>query len=116
MFKNPEKAGMDRKKSFQGKSYIFSPHEMFQNSGSGCVAILIYRRIWFRTLQLWRSSLPSQFCPGLEKSDHGALWQAWARILKHLMEAAKSTFRDPSFQRSECTAGLILQQFELCFY
>ncbi len=30
-----------------------------------------------------------------------------ARILKHLLEAEKSTFRgELSFQRSECTAGL----------
>jgi hypothetical protein len=37
-----------------------------------------------------------------------------ARSLKHLLEAEKSNFReDQSFQRSECTAGLILQQFEL---
>jgi hypothetical protein len=35
MIKNPEKAGMDRKISFHAKSCLFSPHEMFKNSGSG---------------------------------------------------------------------------------
>jgi hypothetical protein len=37
MFKNLEKAGMDRKISFHAKSCLFSPHEMFKNSGSGFI-------------------------------------------------------------------------------
>ncbi len=34
VFKNRENAGMVRKISFQAKSYLFSLHEMFKNSGS----------------------------------------------------------------------------------
>ncbi len=34
VFKNPENTGMVRKISFQAKSYLFSLHEMFKNSGS----------------------------------------------------------------------------------
>ncbi len=35
-----------------------------------------------------------------------------ARILKHLLEAEKSTFRgEPSFERSECTAELSVATF-----
>jgi predicted metal-binding protein len=46
---------------------------------------------------------------GLEYTNNGLFR---ARILRHLLEAEKSTFREgPSFQRSESTAGLILQQF-----
>ncbi len=38
-----------------------------------------------------------------------------ARILEHLVEAKKSTFRgEPSFQRSECTAGLTVVTSFLC--
>jgi hypothetical protein len=36
MFKNPENAGMVGEISFQAKSYLFSVHEMFKNSGSSC--------------------------------------------------------------------------------
>ncbi len=37
-----------------------------------------------------------------------------ARILKHLLEAGKSTFRNElSFQRSESTTGFILASFFL---
>jgi hypothetical protein len=39
----------------------------------------------------------------------------WARILKHSMEAEKSTFQgELSFQRSECTAGLTVATSFLC--
>ncbi len=34
VFKNPENAGIVRNISFQAKSCLFSPHEMFKNSGS----------------------------------------------------------------------------------
>ncbi len=38
-----------------------------------------------------------------------------ARILKHLLEAKKSTFRGGlSFQRSECTAGLTVATIFVC--
>ncbi len=40
-----------------------------------------------------------------------------ARILKHSMEAEKSTFRgEPSFQRSECTAGFTEATTFLCCF
>jgi hypothetical protein len=40
---------------------------------------------------------------------------ARARILKHLLEAEKSTFQgEPSFQRSECTAGLTVATIFVC--
>jgi hypothetical protein len=39
-----------------------------------------------------------------------------ARILKHLLEAEKSTFQgELSFQRSECTAGLTVASFFVVF-
>ncbi len=39
-----------------------------------------------------------------------------ARILKHLVEAEKSTFQgELSFQRSECTAGLTVPSFFVVF-
>ncbi len=44
--------------------------------------------------------------------------KSWARILKHLMEAEKSTLRgELSFQRLKCTAGLkfFVFCFENCF-
>ncbi len=42
---------------------------------------------------------------------------SWARILKHLLEAEKSTFRgELSFQRSECTAGLTVSTILCVFY
>jgi hypothetical protein len=34
VFKNPENAEIGRKISFQAKRYLFSPNEMFKNSGS----------------------------------------------------------------------------------
>ncbi len=46
-------------------------------------------------------------CPPRDKSINHTTWNVFrARILKHLLEAEKSTFRDElSFQRLECTAG-----------
>ncbi len=40
-----------------------------------------------------------------------------AQILTHLLEAEKSTFRgEPSFQRSECTAGLTATTILLLYF
>ncbi len=47
------------------------------------------------------------FC--VQREVHNIPEESRARILKHLLEAEKSTFQgELSFQRSECTAGLTM--------
>ncbi len=64
--------------------------------------------IFFFTKDGWHIFFYHEWWMAQVAADLAVIAVTWARILKHLLEAEKSTFRkELSFQRSESTIGLL---------
>ncbi len=140
MSKNPEKAGMDRKISFHNKSCLFSPQEMFKNSGSGhtpscfpcrpnegtlytvnCTLYTVHYTLYtvHYTLYTVHCTLYTVHCTLyiIHCTQLAANVAQLSPNLKHLLEVEKSTFHEElSFQRSESTPGFKQGTVFVCWW